>query len=217
MRLITISRQFGSGGRELGKRISDILGWDYYDREIIQKLADDQGLDPDYVKNVLSNHGWNTIPMTFRSSFSSAVFSGGFNNDIRTALLIRQREIIESIAAAGNDCIIVGRDADIILREHSPFRIFVCADMQNRIDRCMRVEQKKEEADRLSEKEIEKNIRRIDRDRSRMRELLTGLSWGDAGAFDLSVNSTGWEIKALAPAVSEFAVKWFERNDERIG
>ena len=82
MRLITISRQFGSGGRELGKRISDILGWDYYDKEIIQRLADDQGLDPDYVKSVLSNHGWNSIPMTFRSSFSSAVFSNDFNGDI---------------------------------------------------------------------------------------------------------------------------------------
>ena len=209
MRLITISRQFGSGGRELGKRISDILGWDYYDKEIIQRLADDQGLDPDYVKSVLSNHGWNSIPMTFRSSFSSAVFSNDFNGDIRTSLMVRQREIIENIAAAGNDCVIVGRDADIILSDHAPFRIFVCADLQSRIDRCMRFEEKKNEC-RLSEKEIEKNIRRIDKERSRIRELLTGLPWGDAGAFDLSVNSSGWEIKALAAAVSEFALKWFD-------
>ena len=150
MRLITISRQFGSGGRELGKRISDILGWDYYDKEIIQRLADDQGLDPDYVKSVLSNHGWNSIPRTFRSSFSSAVFSNDFNGDIRTSLMVRQREIIENIAAAGNDCVIVGRDADIILSDRDPFRIFVCADLQNRIDRCMRFEETTTEG-RLSE------------------------------------------------------------------
>ncbi len=211
MRLITISRQFGSGGRELGKRIADILGWDYYDKEIIQRLADDQGLDPDYVGNVLSNHGWNTIPMTFRSSFSSAVFNNDFNNDIRTSLLVKQREIIESIAASGNDCIIVGRDADIILTDHAPFRIFVCADLQKRIERCMKFEEKKTE-DRLSEKEIEKNIRRIDKDRSRLRELLTGVPWGDSSAFDLSLNSSGWDIKMLAPAVSEFALKWFEQK-----
>lgn len=208
MRLITISRQFGSGGRELGKRISDILGWDYYDKEIIQRLADDQGLDPEYVKNVLSNHGWNTIPMTFRSSFSSAAFNSYFNSDIRTTLMVRQREIIENIASAGNDCIIVGRDADIILSDHNPFRIFVCADLQSRLARCMRFEEKKESG-RLTEKEIEKNIRRIDKERSRIRELLTGLPWGDAGAFDLSVNSSGWEIKSLAPAVSDFALRWF--------
>ena len=58
-RIITISRQFGSGGRELGKRLSDILGWDYYDREIIQMLSEQQGLDPDYVHRVLNGHGWH--------------------------------------------------------------------------------------------------------------------------------------------------------------
>lgn len=210
MRLITISRQFGSGGRELGKRISDILGWDYYDREIIQRLADEQGLDPEYVRSVLSNHGWNTLPMTFRSSFSSAVFNNDFNGDIRTTLMVKQREIIENIAAAGNDCIIVGRDADIILSDYNPFRIFVCAELSKRIERCMRFEEKKTE-NRLSQKEVEKNIRRIDKERSRIRELLTGVPWGDGSAFDLTVNSSGWEIKSLAPAVSDFAQKWFDR------
>ena len=207
MRIITISRQFGSGGRELGKRISDHLGWDYYDREIIQRLADDQGLDPDYVNHILANHEWNTVPMTYRNSFSSALFAPG----MKTSLLVRQREIIEDIARAGNDCIIVGRDADIILSEYRPFRIFVCAEMQSRIDRCMKHEQKKEPADRLTEKEITKNIRQIDKGRSQVRELLTGLTWGDSSAFDLTVNSSGWEIRELAPAICEFALKWFQR------
>ena len=58
MRIITVSRQFGSGGRELGKRLADRLGFDYYDKEIIDSLAEDQGLDPDYVRRVLGNHGW---------------------------------------------------------------------------------------------------------------------------------------------------------------
>ncbi|MBR7174207.1 MAG: cytidylate kinase family protein [Clostridia bacterium] len=58
-RIITVSRQFGSGGRELGKRLSDLLGWDYYDREIIQMLSEQQGLDPEYVHRALSSHGWH--------------------------------------------------------------------------------------------------------------------------------------------------------------
>ncbi|MBO6014184.1 MAG: cytidylate kinase-like family protein [Oscillospiraceae bacterium] len=207
MRIITISRQFGSGGRELGKRIADQLGWDYYDREIIQRLSNDQGLDSDYVSHVLANHEWNTVPLTFQSSFSDPVFAP----DSETSLLVRQREIIEDIAAAGNDCIIVGRDADIILSEYRPFRIFVCAELQNRIDRCMKQEEGKPEGIRLSEKEVEKNIRQIDRGRSQIRELLTGLPWGDSSAFDLTVNSSGWEIKSLAPAIADFALKWFER------
>ena len=207
MRIITISRQFGSGGRELGKRLSDQLGWDYYDREIIQRLSADQGLDSDYVSRILANHEWNTLPLTYQDSFSATLVPP----DMETSLFIRQREIIEDIASAGNDCIIVGRDADIILSEYRPFRIFVCAELQSRIDRCMKQEEKKAEGERLSEKEIEKNIRQIDKGRSQIRELLTGLPWGDSSAFDLTVNSSGWEIKSLVPAVADFALKWFER------
>lgn len=68
MRIITISREFGSGGRELGKRLADWLGFDYYDREIITAIAQNQGLDEKYAENTLDNHGWQTIPVTFHRS-----------------------------------------------------------------------------------------------------------------------------------------------------
>lgn len=205
MRIITISRQFGSGGRELGKRLADELGWDYYDKEIIERLAEEQGMDAEYVRHVLNNHEWHNMQLTFRSSFSGVMFDSG----TRTELLVKQREIIEGIAEAGNDCIIVGRDADVILRDLRPFRLFVCADIQSRIDRCMSHENKKESG-RLSEKEIKQNIKRIDRNRSRVREMLTGKEWVDGSAFDLTINATGKDIKKLAEAVAEFAPKWFE-------
>jgi hypothetical protein len=94
MRIITVSRQFGSGGRELGKRLADLLGWDYYDREIIQALADEQGLDPEYVHRVLSGHGWHQYQLTYRNSFRQAV-AGTWNH---TEMLVRQREILQEIA-----------------------------------------------------------------------------------------------------------------------
>ena len=137
-RIITVSRQFGSGGREMGKRLSDLLGWDYYDREIIQMLSEQQGLDPEYVHKVLSGHGWNHYQLTYRHSFHPHV-PGVYRG---TELLSREREIIEEIAKEGNDCVIVGRDADVILHDYNPFRIFICADMEARIARCMRFEQK---------------------------------------------------------------------------
>ena len=90
MRIITISRQFGSGGRELGKRLAERLGWDYYDREIIDTLAAEQGLEPDYVKKTLANHGWQNIQLTYRNSFSHLVADPG----VRPQLLVRQREIL---------------------------------------------------------------------------------------------------------------------------
>ena len=138
MRIITISRQFGSGGRELGKRLSDLLGWDYYDKEIIETLAQERGMSPEDVRFALSHHGWHNVQLTYKNSFSHL----GFDHDARTQLLRRQGEIIRAIAEAGNDCVIVGRDADVILQEYHPFRVYVCADLQARLARCMVHEEK---------------------------------------------------------------------------
>ncbi len=206
MKIITVSRQFGSGGRELGKRLADLLGWDYYDREIIMALAEQQGLDPDGVRRVLSSHGWHSFQFTLRNSFHQA-FSPLEN---RTALLVKQREIIQEIAEAGNDCVIVGRDADVILREYHPFRVFVCADLQARVDRCLAYEEKKEPKDRLSGKEILRNIRRIDRNRRQIREVLTGKTAGDGSAFDLTVNTANRNLQNLTEAVAAFSAHWYK-------
>lgn len=207
MRIITVSRQFGSGGRELGKRLSDLLGFDYYDREIIEALALKQGMDPEAVRRELGSHGWHHYQMTFRNSFHQSV--AGVPG--QTGMLLAQREILLEIAEAGNDCVIVGRDADVVLHENHPFRICVCADMQSRLERCLRHEEKKPPEERVPEKEILRNIRRIDRNRRRTREILTGKSAVDGSGFDLTVNASGWEIKKLAEAVAEFSRHWFER------
>lgn len=207
MRIITISRQFGSGGRELGKRLSDALGWDYYDREIIEELSRSSGMDPERINTVLGTHGWESVHLTYRQSFKSLSPA----SDARTALLVSQRKIIEGIAAAGNDCIIVGRDADIILAEYRPFRIFVCAEMETRLARCMKHERKLD-GDQLTEKEILRNIKRIDRGRSQVRELLTGKKWGDPTGFDLSVNTCGKDIRQLVDPLAEYALRWFEEK-----
>ena len=206
MHIITISRQFGSGGRELGKRLSDVLGWDYYDKEIIEALSEEHGLDPDYIRHTLSHHGWHNVQLTYRNSFSHL----GFDHGTRTRLLVRQTEIIRQIAEAGNDCIIVGRDADVILRDYHPFRIFVCADLDARLERCMKHENKKPRNSRLSEKEVLRNIRRIDKARAHTREVLTGKYRSDASTFDLTVNAGSWNIKELTDAVADFAVRWFD-------
>ena len=208
MRIITISRQFGSGGRELGKRLADRLNWDYYDREIIETLAREHGLDEKYVRQMLGNHGWQNLQLTYRNSFSHLSF---VDPGIRTQLLVRTREILQEIARAGNDCIIVGRDADVILQEYHPFRICVCADIQSRLTRCMKYEPKKPVDERLTEQQVLRNIRRIDRNRARTREILTGKARSDSSTFDLTLNAASWDIKKLVEATAEFATQWFEQ------
>ena len=202
MKIITISREFGSGGRELGKRLADILGFDYYDREIIAAISQSQGLDEDYVENVLDNHVWQTVPITFRHSFSAATVMGS----PQIPLLLEQKKVIEGIAKSENDCVIVGRNADVSLNNHKPFRIFVCADNEAKIKRCM---ERTEDGETLTRRQLEQNMRRIDKNRAKTCEMVGGGKWGDPVNYDMTVNTTSWKIKSLAPAVAEFAALWF--------
>ena len=209
MNIITVSRQFGSGGRELGKRLADCLGYDYYDKEIIEALSREHGLNEESVKAILGSHGWHRIPLTYRNSFSHLML----DPSLHTQLLIRQREIIREIAQAKNSCVIVGRDADVILREYRPFRVFVCADADSRLRRCMAHERKLPAETQLTEKEIRKNIKKIDRKRIRTREILTGHAQSDHSTFDLTVNASGKDIKALSGALADFTLRWFEMEE----
>ena len=95
MKIITISREFGSGGRELGKRLADLLRFDYYDSEIISAVAKNIGMDKEYVEKKLENHGWQSFPITYRGTLGSAnyVQSSG------VSLLLQQKKVIEEIAA----------------------------------------------------------------------------------------------------------------------
>lgn len=204
MNIVTISREFGSGGRELGKCLADLLGYDYYDREIITAIAEQNGLDEGYVEKGLENKDWQTMSLTFGRSFA------GINKmqQIKTDLLVAQKKVIEEIAAAGKDCVIIGRNADVLLADKKPFRIFVCAGMDAKVRRCM---ERALEGENISCKEMEQNIRRIDKARAKTRELLGGGKWDEGNAYHLAVNTEGWDIKELASATAEFTARWFGR------
>ena len=206
MKIITISREFGSGGRELGKRLADFTGYDYYDSEIISAVAKNSGMDARYVEDALANHGWQNHTITFRGTLSSAAYI----QSSKINLLLEQKKVIEQIAALGKDCIIVGRNADVILREYQPFNIFVCADMNAKVKRC-KLRAPKNEI--LTEKELIRKMKQIDKNRAQTRELIGGPAWGQRDAYHLTVNTTNWEIKELVPAVAEFAARWFGRNE----
>ena len=145
MRIITISREFGSGGRELAKRLADYLNIDYYDSEILTAVAKNSYTDENYVEKMLMNHGWQRYPMTFRSTLTSTIHTNKIN------LLLEQKRVIEKIASMNKDFIIVGRNADIILKDYQPFNIFVCATTESKLKRCLERAPKEE---KLSEKEL---------------------------------------------------------------
>ena len=205
MKIITISREFGSGGRELGKRLADELGWDYYDREIISAIAQRKGMDEDYVEKALDQRLWQRMPLTFRGSFSLG------QQPMQTGLLLEQKRIIEGIAKTGRNCVIVGRNADVLLRQYAPFNLFVCAQQEAKVQRCL---DRAPEGERLSRREMKKKMKGIDKSRAQTRELIGGGQWGQRGSYHLTVNTTGWDMGALTGAVAEYARVWFGRDEK---
>ena len=206
MKIITISREFGSGGRELGKHLADVLAFDYYDKEIIASIASNKGMDEDYVAHALKQQQWHNVPLTFHQSIMGVPF-----DTTHTDLLLEQKRVIEKIAERGKDCVIVGRNADVLLREYQLFNIFVCADMETKTKRCM---QRSDEDECLNTKELERKINKIDKGRAQTRALITDSSWGERSAYHLTLNTTDWDMKELALAVAEFAKHWFESSNE---
>ena len=204
MKIITVSREFGSGGRELGKRLADSVKFDYYDSEIVTTLSKKSGLDKKYIEDTLNDHGWQNIPITFRSTFNSAYLQSNKIN-----LLIEQKKVIEEIASLGKDFVIVGRNADVILQKYSPFNIFVCADTSSKLNRCIN---RAPEGENLTEKQLLRKMKQIDASRRNTLQIISGSEWGNPANYNLTVNTTGWQIKQLADSVACFAKNWFERS-----
>ena len=203
MRIITISREFGSGGRELGKRLADALGFAYYDREIVSSIAEKCNLDEGYVENVLRKGLTINVPITFGHTF---YFYSDPTSENELKVLNTQQQIIKELALRG-DCVMVGRSSGIILEKYNPLRLFVYADMEWKVKRCR---EKASAEEHLTDRELEKKIRQIDAGRARHQKLLTDRKWGAPEGYDLCINTTDLEIKKIIPGLKEMALCWFE-------
>lgn len=196
-KIITISREFGSGGRELGKRLAENLQIAYYDREIITAIAKKSSLAEDYVNQVVEQKIMTYYPITIASSFSA--MPPDSLQHINRSIYAAQTEIMEELAQK-SDCVIVGRCADHILRDYNPFNVFVYADMPSKMARC---KQKDHEGSHLNEKDMQKNIIAIDKARAQYYRFYTGSVWGDKLNYDICINTSRTDIKHLADALAD--------------
>ncbi len=195
-KIITIGREFGSGGRELGRRLSEKLGIAYYDQEIITEIAKRTSLSEQYVQSIVEHKPVFSFPIHIGTSFyptTNWVF------DQNMAIYQEQSAIITEMAKRSG-CVIVGRCGDYILRELHPFRIFVYADMESKMKRCR---EKGSEDEHLTDKELRQKIAAIDKKRTQYYEFYTGRRWGDKLNFDFCVNTTQMDIKEIASAIAK--------------
>lgn len=208
MRIITVSREFGSGGRELGKRLADELNIAYYDKEIVTEIAKRCALDEKYVSATLEKSFLHSFPLHFGHSFAYIATPTVPNMSLN--ILTEQTKLIKELAEKG-DCVIVGRASDIILSAYNPFKLFVYADMEAKIDRCIG---RAPEGEEMTRRETEKMIKKIDTERKKVHSLISDVEWGDKKHYHLCVNTSGMEIKSLVHSVAEYAKLWFEANSQ---
>ena len=196
-KVITISREFGSGGREFGRRLAEELGFDYYDKEIISEIAKKTSMSEEFIREVTDKKPHNLFPITFGHTF---IYIDNYYplhqaNDI----YIEQNNIIKEMAQRSN-CIIIGRCADYILEDKDPFRIFIYADMESKVKRC---KERAPEGEDLSDKELRKKINSVNKGRAQYYEYYTGRNWGDKLNYDLCINTTNANIKELVEVVAK--------------
>ena len=173
-RVITISREFGSGGRTIGKKVAEKLGIPCYNSELLQEMVKETGFAADYVKEA-----GEYAPGGFLSAaFSNRMF-GPTNEDI---LWEHQCKIITELAEKG-PCVIVGRCADYILRDKADcLKVFIHADMAFRAERIVKVYGEREQSP-------EERLRDKDKRRAAYHRFYTNMKWGQAQNYHLTMNS----------------------------
>lgn len=201
--IITIGREFGSGGRELGRRLAKALGYAYYDREIVTAIAKKTDLGEDYVNRMLESNPLNNIfPITIGRSFYP-VHAFQFSDQQQAGQLYAEQMRIMAELAEQSPCVMVGRCADVILRDRDPWRLFVYSDEAAKIARCM---QRQPREAPMNEKAMRRQIHEVDSNRRSFYEFHTGLKWGAPLNYDLCINTTGKDIAALAAGLAALAL-----------
>ncbi len=187
--IITISREFGSGGRELGRRIADYLHIAYYDKEIVNEIAKETEFSKEYIEEITSDRPVPLFPIHAGISFTPMVDP---RIDQASEVFLAQSKILNMLADKSS-CVIIGRAADYILRDRKPYRIYVYSSASSKLKRCM-----ERENGPINEKKMAKRIKAIDKQRRHYYEYYTGLSWGDPQNYDIMINTSDRDVKALA-------------------
>ena len=196
-RIITIGREFGSGGRELGRRLSEKLNIAYYDQEIISEISKRTALSEEYIRRITESRPTVSFPIHIGRSFSPVPDP---LVQQRISVYSEQNKLLHELADK-SDCIIVGRCADYILKDRNPFRIFVYADTQSKLDRCM---QRKPADEKLTPQEMKRKMEEIDRGRAQYCAFFSDQKWGARENYDLLVNTTGKDIKKVTAAIAGY-------------
>lgn len=197
--VITIGRQFGSGGRELARHLADAFGIAYYDKELLLEAANHAGVDegffarsderfPTFTGGGISfNMGISSMPWYTPSSISDE------------AIYRDMSDVIREIAERGS-CVIVGRSADYVLRDHNvpTINLFVHATMEDCVKRILK------RGDKLKEQDARALAEKTNKLRANYYNFYTDKRWGMASSYDICLNSSTLSMEGMVEVVAKY-------------
>lgn len=194
---ITIGRQFGSGGRDIGLQLSERLGISFYDKEVLIEAAKDSGLDEAFFEKFdekPTNSFWYSLLMNVRAG---KIARDEYDMPLPERVFLAEFEAIQKIASEGSS-VIVGRCADYVLRnQKNCINVFIYAPTENRIARIA-------ERCQVERSKAEELIRQVDKHRSSYYNYYTTGKWGDVGSYHLCIDSSLCGVEGTAALIEDF-------------
>ena len=202
--IVTIGREFGSSGKEIGRELAWHLGVECYDRNIVEKAVEDSGLSLDVVSKAEER---------FAAGSSRLLSIGGLSlNSVMQmdAAVEAQSNVIKDLAEKSS-CVIIGRCADFILRDRDDvLNVFIYAPYEKRLKRII-------DLYGFSKQQAERSVKRIDQQRHNYYKYVTGQDRGDRHGKQLMIDSSLFGIKGTADLLFEIVCKRFDLNIEKAG
>jgi len=196
--IITIGRQFGSGGHEIGRLLAQTLGIPCYDKELMILAAQKSGMSPDVFSHVDETATSSFLYAVSAGSIPGSAYQPPQNLPLNDKLFIAQTDLIRAKAKEGA-CVFVGRCADSILKDTAPvLNVFVRADMPFRVARIM-------EAENCTEKAAVDMINKADKKRAKYYNFYTQKRWGAADSYDLVLNNAKLGAEKAVQIIADYA------------
>ena len=195
-RIITIGREFGSGGREVGKLVAEKLGIAYYDSEVIRRAAEESDYSEQYIRN-----NEEKLPDARLYDLYTQYYSYGAEEKPKYEALFQVEQKVMKELAEKNSCVIVGRASGYVFRKYkTALHVFISAGMQHKIDRVVR-------RDGLDPKEAEKKIKKVAIERKNHCKYFTGRDWGMAENYDLALRTDAFSVEDVADTIIKMSDK----------
>ena len=195
--IITISRQYGSGGRFIGRKLAEALDIPFYDKELITMSAEESGMSKEIFEKADEKAANSLLYTLSMNAYLLHGMAGVPDLPLNDKVFLVQSEVIRKLAAKG-PCVIVGRCADYVLQENpNCVNVYIYSDMEDRVSRATTYYN-------LSADRAQEQIQKTDKKRAAYYNFYTNLKWGRAENYDLSLNSAKIGVDGCVEVISSF-------------